>query len=298
MAHTEQININGVLTNVRVFDETAQEIDDAAAKSKWQSNPNLLDNWYFADPVNQRGETSWVNPSNWIYSIDRWQITPSSVVTLADGGITITADFQQALELDRLQFGLTYTFSVLSSDGRLGKHTFNLTNNTSINIGLGFGFFVCYLDGDNAWFRIYGDGSTYKACKLEIGTKQTLAHQDANGNWVLNDPPPNKQQELEKCRKYARWICGGYNGYIDNANNIQLSVPEIRNMRTTPSISNITWDRYVAVSGGEAAYLISSDYQTHLIYNGLRIGNTGLSISKYLPVSIVFEFTAFLSADL
>ena len=177
---------------------TGQKIDDTI---DYVTNPNLLDNWYFANPVNQRGQTSWVNPSNWPYSIDRWQITPSSVVSLADDGITVTADLQQALEKDRFEFGRTYTFSVLSSDGRLGKHTFVLTSDTNINVGLGFGYFVCFLSGDNVWFRIYGDGSTYKAAKLELGSQQTLAHKDANGNWVLNEIPDYGEQ-LARCQRY------------------------------------------------------------------------------------------------
>ena len=40
-----------------------------------------------------------------------------------------------------------------------------------------------------------------KAIKLELGSQQTLARQE-NGVWVLNDPPPNKQQELAKCQRY------------------------------------------------------------------------------------------------
>ena len=44
--------------------------------------------------------------------------------------------------------------------------------------------------------------SYLKAVKLELGPVQTLAHQDADGNWVLNDPPPNKALELLKCQRY------------------------------------------------------------------------------------------------
>ena len=39
------------------------------------------------------------------------------------------------------------------------------------------------------------------AIKLELGDTQTLARQ-VNGTWVLNDPPPNFQQELAKCQRY------------------------------------------------------------------------------------------------
>ena len=40
------------------------------------------------------------------------------------------------------------------------------------------------------------------AAKLELGPVQTLAHKDAFGNWVLNDPPPDKALELAKCQRY------------------------------------------------------------------------------------------------
>lgn len=60
-------------------------------------------------------------------------------------------------------------------------------------------------DATDVCIRIYADitgslGYTdMMAVKLELGDKQTLAHKDANGNWVLNDPPPNKALELLKC---------------------------------------------------------------------------------------------------
>ena len=41
-----------------------------------------------------------------------------------------------------------------------------------------------------------------KAMQLERGPIQTLAHQDKEGNWVLNDPPPNYAMELLKCQRY------------------------------------------------------------------------------------------------
>ena len=43
---------------------------------------------------------------------------------------------------------------------------------------------------------------TLVAAKLELGYLSTLARKDEDGNWVLNDPPPNFQQELAKCQRY------------------------------------------------------------------------------------------------
>ena len=194
--------ITGAVEQVDKLDHTAQQIDDAVALAPQLSNPNLLDNWYFGNPVNQRGQTSWTNPSNTQYAIDRWQITNSSVVALVNDGITVTAEIQQGLEKNRLELGRTYTFSVLSSDRRLGKHTFVLASDmTTIRVNFGFGSFVCYLSGDNVWLQIYGDGSTYKAAKLELGSQQTLAHKDTSGNWVLNEIPDYGEQLL-RCQRY------------------------------------------------------------------------------------------------
>ena len=45
-------------------------------------------------------------------------------------------------------------------------------------------------------------GGLVTAVKCEYGSQQTLARQDAAGNWVLNDPPPDKALELLKGQRY------------------------------------------------------------------------------------------------
>lgn len=246
------------LFNTASFNNRISQINTGFS---YVSNPNLLDNWYFGRPVNQRGKTSWTNPSDWQYAIDRWQITPSSVIALVDGGITITADFHQGLEKDRLEFGRTYTFSVLSSDGRLGKHTFVLTSDTDINGGFGFGYFVCYLSGDSVWFRIYGDGSTYKAAKLELGSTQTLAHREGD-KWVLNEIPDYGEQ-LRRCQRYFvrlgfsntdYCIIGG--GIARDSQTASVMVPLPTKMRTNFPAVSITGQ--ITLRHSDAAFFLST----------------------------------------
>lgn len=278
--------ITGAVEQVDKLDHTAQQIDDAVALAPQLSNPNILDNWYFGNPVNQRGQTSWANPSDWQYTIDRWKITPSSVIALADGGITITADFQQGLEKDRLEFGRTYTFSVLSSDGRLGKHTFVLTSDMNINVGFGFGYFVCYLSGDSVWFRIYGDGSTYKAAKLELCSQQTLAHQDADGNWVLNEIPDYGEQ-LRRCQRYQLVInsnsttnCYIGTGVANSSTTARVFVPTPVSLRTKPVITVTgVW----ALSNGLGGYTVGTIAVGDLAINGVHLvlsGTSGLTAGQ------------------
>lgn len=216
------------------------------------SNPNLLDNWYFVDPVNQRGQTEYTTDA---YTIDRWKAYKASVELTADGlKMTVTAPYGRITQdIDRP--GLTnqvLTFSVLYSgltSGNLrlyygpGDHSIVNTDET---LGLISGTFVLPADAtkvDNVFIALESKDASVNliATKLELGTQQTLAHQDADGNWVLNDPPPNKELELLKCQKYFKRIKANNImvpavGYCPTNNlavvPIQLSVP----LRTNPTI--------------------------------------------------------------
>jgi len=206
------------------------------------SNPNLLRNWYFADPINQRGKTEYTGEN--IYCIDGWYIHASGTVTVSDGFITLLGSLRQWIEDDEWLLGKECTFSVLTADGRLISGT--ATNVTT--------------DGTGTWFYSSNDillhayteiSAIHKplsflivtqspmpiiATKLELGSQQTLAHQDAYGNWVLNDPPPNKALELLKCQRYFQLFGGS------SVLNIIPGIVCVRGrlpvcMRTTPTVS-------------------------------------------------------------
>lgn len=80
-------------------------------------NPNLLNNWYFPNPVNQRGQTAYVGTG---YGIDRWYTTGATLtVTPTADGIKLTKNaasanpgWVQTLEYDDI-VGQTVTISML-----------------------------------------------------------------------------------------------------------------------------------------------------------------------------------------
>lgn len=176
-------------------------------------NPNLLDNWYFGNPVNQRGQTSYTGTD--IYTIDRWMT--DNTVTVVDGGIMVKrigydALFYQYLEdsLVNAIAGKVVTYSALTTDGLMTVTT-KLPPSKSSD-----------WDTDDAaqgdlmldtvksaagkiYIRFYstvdGTEATIKAVKLELGSQQTLVHQDADGNWVLNEIPKFGDQ-LAECQMY------------------------------------------------------------------------------------------------
>ena len=112
---------------------------------KYRTNPNLLDNWYFGRPVNQRGQTEYTAVG---YTVDRWKLDIGEAVTLEDGCICLKksgtywgeyfADFDQFI-------GMTLTGSVLLSDGtlRTGSFVYNgLLNQGQTFFSSELGFYI------------------------------------------------------------------------------------------------------------------------------------------------------------
>lgn len=188
---------------------------NAAAVHGW-SNRNLLDNWYWAHRdaiINQQGQTEYAGRK---YTIDRWKLAGGTNLTVNDGTITINGATEGETWLFQLMENPvckneTVTASLLITEMTAPGTGFIILHNKGIytripNGTTGLFSFTVKLDSDGAnQFRIVAGPNTnltIKAAKLELGSVQTLAHQDASGNWVLNDPPPDKALELLKCQRY------------------------------------------------------------------------------------------------
>ena len=181
-------------------------------------NENLAVNWWLVDPINQRGQTSYTAAG---YCIDRWTSKGNETNFTVDGGIKTThvkGSFSRMTQyIDNVEHlaGRTVTFSVIASGTTtLGMYIFANKSNTSsgskiqaVTEKAELYSFTCNVPADATIAEIAvgvptdsvsGDLIVH-AVKLELGSNQTLAHQDTNGNWVLNDPPPDKGLELLKC---------------------------------------------------------------------------------------------------
>ena len=145
------------------------------ATKAFPCNPNLLDNWYFENPVNQRGASGTISRLG--YFFDRWKLVSGSV-TINSGGIVLNGTIAQVLEYAA---GQTVTATVLTPDG--------VTDVTPV------------YDDETKTFTVTTQGKTIRAVKLELGTQQTLAHQE-NGVWVLNEIPDYGEQ-LRRCQRYC-----------------------------------------------------------------------------------------------
>lgn len=232
---------------------------------KWvgsqHSNLNLMDNWYFIGggsqqgggqlPINQRGQTEYVGAG---YTIDRWNANGYGKIELGSDGIVMTraGTYYRIVQKfdDYTSFaGKTVTLSMLM-DADLFFATFTIGGTGGDGVTIAPNINV-YSLGESLPLAIQlnqdGSSGKIKAVKLELGAQQTLAHQDADGNWVLNDPPPNKALELAKCQRYAK-IFRQHEVFTVlrvNPNYIDFLVPVGIKMRSTPTIIGTGWGEYL-----------------------------------------------------
>ena len=248
------------------------------------SNPNLLDNWYFLDPINQRGQMEYTAfnaiQSAAAYTIDRFKISASAGTSITckveDDGVALSVtpsagkmgqvNFSQIFSLNVLFPGV-YTLSWLYSSDCLvrpfaangsvlpGYRDFPASDTpavASIQVKI-----TEEMQKRSSIFNIQINSSVEAhvklyAAKLELGSQQTLAHQDADGKWVLNDPPPNKALELAKCQRYQVVYSATLNiaavGFASNQTSVlaKISCPPLRGVPT------LNFDKLYLSSGTNA----------------------------------------------
>ena len=190
--------------------------------------PNLLDNAIFIGggsqqgggqlPVNQRGQTSYTVSG---YCIDRWQLRHGISLTLESGGMQITRGSTSSVEMivDVLPNSLweqiageIVTLSALVN-GKLSSASFE----APVHLDQGIDSLDALVDNlrmdvygtpnsNSCGVRFYSSASstwTIQAVKLELGSTQTLAYQDEDGNWqLLPQPESDYATQLAKCQRY------------------------------------------------------------------------------------------------
>lgn len=215
------------------------------------TNPNLLDNWYFGNPVNQRAASEY--SGSWSYCIDRW--VAEGIITVGKEGVSASSRdaSNPAYFLQRFEHfpdGRQVTFSLLT-DNKLYAITGVKNGEMGFSKTFDDGVILSVEHGTPVYAAVsFPPGKTYQmiATKLEFGSQQTLAHQE-NGKWVLNEIPDYGEQ-LAKCQRY---YCTSYqNGpvgtpekYLNEIvmtaiSQINFSTREIQfpqTMRTTPAIT-------------------------------------------------------------
>lgn len=239
-----------------------------AARMDMYSNENLLDNWYFADPINQQGQTEYTG--NGQYTVDRWYLRglEGSRIAVSSEGITFARQegetetlIAQVFEDNEFQalVGKQVTLSFLTGGNELGSVTlivdpestmetirakttnchallYKWSNSKEGKLQVIIG--ASCLSSNSAALQ-----DTIVAVKLELGPVQTLAHKEGD-TWVLNDPPPNKALELAKCQRYYHRLGTLLVAFGPITNGLSCSSTSIifQPMRAKPAVTIINFD--------------------------------------------------------
>ena len=199
------------LTDQFTMDNFNQRINETNIALQKKVNPNLLDNWYFGNAVNQRGATGSITINR--YFIDRWLYAggdSAASLTFNDGVVTLNGNngycsLRQIFETPKSEFiGRSMTISVLTTNMGLVSYTFTCLDGVeNFKIFSDAGSYIVFdTRADNVLFTFVANKETISviACKVEFGDQQTLAHQE-NSNWVLNEIPDYGEQ-LARCQRY------------------------------------------------------------------------------------------------
>lgn len=293
------------------------DLSDDTTVPVYGMGENLLTNAYFIGggsqlgagifPINQRGQTSYTVAG---YCIDRWysQRTTHTLTLQSDcirwervNNVGYNPLFYQPVKVVP---GEVYTYSILyrttfrkiretisgsympeASDWTLYTKTVTLPD-ASRNIGVQDISSNQGLDDTGKYIEI-------KAIKLELGTKQTLAHQK-NGAWVLNEIP-DYWKEISTCQRYLKTITAWTNIYairVDN-NNVYFFIPG--QMAQNPSTLS-----------SQAVYIYSSSGTNYsatenITFTAQSDGVMGQFARGSVPGgshgSLVFSANAFISAE-
>lgn len=208
--------------------------------------PNLLDNWYFGRPVNQRGKSEYTGSG---YTVDRWT-AKEGVVSLSSGGLTLQNRTWLDQMIENLIENRIYTISLLTANGVLLAGTGLLNKDSFISVRIDGGGYIdisYHADVSRYYMELARADAAQPlsilAAKLELGPTQTLAHREGD-RWVLNEVPDYGDQ-LRRCLRYCR-VDDFTDSYTVAAFGVAVSetywrglLPSYSDMRTKPTIAII-----------------------------------------------------------
>lgn len=221
-------------------------------------NRNLLDNWYFVGgggpeqfPINQRGQTHYDVTGG--STIDRWALTGTGgSMDVQDDGVLLTSPGQYATYFtykipSEIVFNLAgkqICLSALWGDDTGYGGSLNIyfddkwSNYVDITANDLNSRVLTVPDGVKSIYVNFGANGAgtckIKAAKLELGSHQTLAHQEG-GKWVLNEIP-NYGEGLARCQRYLVPLdnLARYRAISVDTNTIDFFIPTPITMRATP----------------------------------------------------------------
>ena len=196
------------LGHVIVDGETILVDENGVISGAALTNKNLLHNWDFRNPVNQRGQSSY---SGITYTIDRWKQRASSDVTTVNvGSVTfgkstnvgpfIVQDVENLSALVGRQ--VTFSVKILAIEGAVRLRFLKTGYGNEAESGdissTGTFLFTHTITSETVGVALVAVTAaanvTLESAKLELGSASTLA----------NDPPADYGEQLMLCKRFFR----------------------------------------------------------------------------------------------
>ena len=263
------------------------------------SNPNLLENWDFRNPVNRNGKGEYTG--NYIWTIDRWILRGSNTTKLIiqKGSLGISNSGNEHYGVNQnikdgpqVLAGKTVTISAIVRNFSANQFQIFLGNAKNPGeAGEVYGRITVTSKGlasstvtlpDNLpntylnfciWIRGADPGSMeIVAAKLELGDHQTLARQNDSGEWEIIDPP-NYDLQYALCSQYNP-ANGEWQGGVSLDANGRVPVAQL-------PFNDLTL--YLSPTGVDAPDMGSEDKPLKSIYYAI---NTFGSLIRFLHLKL------------
>ena len=283
------------------LDTTIQKSKIGDGTTEWASlpwlnggvtNSNLLHDWDFRNPVNQREVTGAISTGS--YFFDRW-MRNSGTVTVAAGYLTMASGAVIEQRIEGLYLaGETVTVSVkVGSNIHSGTGVFPTAAGT-VGITLtGFGTATLGYNAGYMFVRFTASGSqNVVSVKCELGTVST----------VHLDPPMDYGAELVKCQRYFTMLGNTVPcfGFPNSATDAGMSIPISATLRMgTPSLY-VSGDSYLFTPSGTAIGIVTFSNLRSLpgmLYFNASVAG-GLTQFSSVTGYLAAGGTAYVSADL
>ncbi|MCL2718100.1 MAG: hypothetical protein FWE14_04895 [Lachnospiraceae bacterium] len=284
-------------TAAQVVTNTDRQFVSEAEKARVAgiSNPNILHNWDFCNPVNQRELMEYAISG---YTIDRWFMNQDSKLNIISSGISLSnlamgyRTLTQLIDFPAQYFGKTITLSI-ESDGIIYTNTTTLPSSTPASVFRStkwldaerIRYSQIELSATSGELKVHAAigntapiGTTFNIsrAKLELGSISTL----------VNDPPVDYGKELAVCRRYQIVL----NNHVRlrasfrNSSSFQFALPLETSLRINPIIIGNPDLRVFGVGtiqdGFNFTYVVSNGLLT-IIANKASHGLTDATFTLY-----------------
>lgn len=235
-------------------------------------NQNILINWDFSTPINQRGKTSYSTG----YSIDCWKLN-GGTLTIKDDCIEVESPPESFVTLEcSVEFPSKYSMKTITMSALAerisGTEYCYITNVFDVykkDVAIPDSKAICSLTDTAGTLSNYlkfvfvcGKGCKIRlySAKMEYGATQTLAYQKTNGEWeLLPQPDSDYSTQLLKCQRYqiALWRYFISPAVHFQPNYIDFSIPIPIEMRAIPSLNQSDFIVYADSKGAQSGFTFS-----------------------------------------